>query len=69
MNGHGDVLLGAVCGDKETIKQIGEREHYLRGNLLGPFEAWLALQGLCTFPNGRKGLHRHFRSRLLLNAG
>ncbi|MEW5898536.1 MAG: aminotransferase class I/II-fold pyridoxal phosphate-dependent enzyme [Bacillota bacterium] len=50
LNGHGDVLLGAVCGDEETIKQIGEREHYLRGNLLGPFEAWLALRGLRTFP-------------------
>lgn len=49
LNGHGDVLLGAVCADEEILKQIAEREHYLRGNILGPFEAWLALRGLRTF--------------------
>ncbi len=49
LNGHGDVLYGAVCADEQIIKEIAEREHYLRGNMLGPIESWLALRGLRTF--------------------
>ncbi|MFZ5633108.1 MAG: trans-sulfuration enzyme family protein [Bacillota bacterium] len=50
LNGHGDVLVGAVCGDGDLISAIAEREHYLLGNILGPFEAWLVLRGLRSFP-------------------
>lgn len=49
LNGHGDVLYGAVCADEHLIQKIAEREHYLLGNILGPLESWLALRGLRTF--------------------
>lgn len=50
LNGHGDVLMGAVCGDEETIAGLLRREHALIGGIPGPFEAWLVLRGLRTFP-------------------
>ncbi|NHM28611.1 aminotransferase class I/II-fold pyridoxal phosphate-dependent enzyme [Desulfofundulus sp. TPOSR] len=49
LNGHGDVLYGAVCADEHLVQKIAEREHYLLGNILGPLESWLALRGLRTF--------------------
>lgn len=49
LNGHGDVLAGAVCGSEQAIKGLLSREHALFGGILGPFEAWLVLRGLRTF--------------------
>lgn len=48
LNGHGDVLGGAVAGTKEKLRTLrGEtRIHY--GQNLGAFEAWLTLRGLQT---------------------
>jgi len=51
LNGHGDVLAGALVTAK---KDAGwERMHYLRfenGGMLGAFEAWLLLRGMRTLP-------------------
>jgi len=49
INGHGDVLAGAICGSEQAIKELLSREHALFGGILGPFEAWLVLRGLRTF--------------------
>lgn len=50
LNGHGDVLAGAVIGSEALVREIAVREHYLLGNILGPFESWLVLRGLRSFP-------------------
>lgn len=50
LNGHGDVLGGALVGAKARLKPVrGEALVHLGANL-GPFEAWLVLRGLQTFP-------------------
>lgn len=50
LNGHGDVLGGALAGAKAKLKPVrGEALVHLGANL-GPFEAWLVLRGLQTFP-------------------
>lgn len=58
LNGHGDVLVGAVIGSRELVGKIAGREHYLKGNILGPFEAWLVLRGLRSFPVRMEHLNR-----------
>ena len=48
--GHGDVLGGIVISDEETS---GRRCGPIRGSLgpvLGPFDAYLAMRGIKTFP-------------------
>lgn len=50
INGHGDVVAGAICGTSEFInetKMFGIKD--LTGAVLGPFEAFLILRGLKTF--------------------
>ena len=49
LNGHSDVLAGVLitaCDDEDwdSIK----RDRYVRGAVIGPFEAWLLLRGLRT---------------------
>lgn len=49
LNGHGDVLAGALVTARED--EAWERMHYLRfenGGMLGAFEAWLLLRGMRT---------------------
>ncbi|MGE0252987.1 MAG: PLP-dependent aspartate aminotransferase family protein [Alphaproteobacteria bacterium] len=49
LNGHGDVLAGALVTAR--VDALWERIRYLRfenGGMLGPFEAWLLLRGLRT---------------------
>jgi len=50
LNGHSDVLAGAVVFGAET-KSLHERIlelRHLEGAILGPFEAWLLLRGMRT---------------------
>ena len=50
INGHGDVVAGAVCGTTEFINEVkmfGIKD--MTGSVLGPFEAFLILRGLKTF--------------------
>jgi len=49
VNGHSDLLAGAVLGDAETIARIrGTGLRYITGATLSPFAALLVLRGLKT---------------------
>lgn len=51
LNGHGDVLGGAVVGPADLIKKIkGLGITKLCGNPPSPFNSWLVLRGLKTLP-------------------
>lgn len=51
LNGHGDVIAGAVIGSQALIDQVRHRGlKTMTGAVLGPFEAYLVLRGLQTFP-------------------
>lgn len=49
LNGHGDVVAGAIVSDSKTVKLIAESGlRYLTGSVLGPFECFLISRGLKT---------------------
>jgi methionine-gamma-lyase len=49
INGHGDVLGGAVVGDEKTLKSIrGVGLRYMTGGVLSPMNCFLVLRGLKT---------------------
>lgn len=49
INGHGDMLGGAVLGDAETVARLrGHGLRYITGATLSPMAAFLALRGLKT---------------------
>jgi cystathionine beta-lyase/cystathionine gamma-synthase len=47
--GHGDVLGGIVVADKEHLETLQSLSRAL-GPVLGPFEAYLTMRGIKTFP-------------------
>ena len=47
INGHGDVMGGAVCGSTELGSQMRERT-ILDGAYLAPHDAWLVIRGMRT---------------------
>ena len=48
--GHSDVVLGSLTiSDSALFKRL-EESRRLNGSVPGPFEAWLALRGIRTFP-------------------
>jgi cystathionine gamma-synthase/methionine-gamma-lyase len=49
LSGHGDVLGGAVVTDKANLDALRTLSRSL-GPVLGPFEAYLAMRGIKTFP-------------------
>lgn len=49
LNGHSDVMIGAVCGSKEMIEQIFISEQMTLGSIIAPQDAWLVIRGLRTF--------------------
>ena len=49
LSGHGDALAGVIATSQENKNKLFEMNK-LVGAVLGPFEAWLALRGLKTFP-------------------
>ncbi len=48
LNGHSDVVMGAICGSAEHIRHIFHSETMTRGNILSPHDAFLTLKGLRT---------------------
>ncbi len=48
--GHSDVLLGSLSTIDPALYQRLEDSRKFNGSIPGPFEAWLALRGLRTFP-------------------
>ena len=50
LSGHSDVLMGSLStSDPALFKRLHESRSF-NGSIPGPFEAWLALRGLRTFP-------------------
>lgn len=50
LNGHSDVVAGALCSNFETIRHIFEGEFMTLGGIISPHDAWLMLRGLRTLP-------------------
>jgi cystathionine gamma-synthase len=48
--GHSDVVLGSLSTSNETLFKAVEDARKFNGSIPGPFEAWLALRGIRTFP-------------------
>ena len=49
LNGHSDVTAGVLAGSEELVDRVWKMG-VLTGATLGPFDAWLLLRGLRTFP-------------------
>src|SRR5579863_388354 len=49
LSGHGDVLAGVVVAEREKLDVLQTLSRAL-GPVLGPFEAYLAMRGIKTFP-------------------
>ncbi len=50
LNGHSDVVAGAVLGSQKLMAEMVRNEYLLLGGIIGPFEAWLLARGLRTLP-------------------
>lgn len=50
LGGHGDALGGAILGSAERLGAIRRKTALRAGGTLSPFNAWLILRGLATFP-------------------
>jgi cystathionine beta-lyase/cystathionine gamma-synthase len=48
LNGHSDVVAGAVCGTKQRIMKMMAEEYMTIGSIIAPAEAALILRGLRT---------------------
>jgi len=50
LSGHSDVLMGSLStNDQALLKRLHDARSF-NGSIPGPFESWLALRGLRTFP-------------------
>ena len=50
LSGHSDVLMGSLStNDPALLKRLHDARSF-NGSIPGPFESWLALRGLRTFP-------------------
>jgi cystathionine beta-lyase/cystathionine gamma-synthase len=50
LNGHSDVVAGALCGRHDVIYDIFRGPFMTLGALLAPNDAWLMIRGLRTLP-------------------
>lgn len=50
LNGHSDVVAGALCGSAELIKTVFRGPYMTLGAILAPHDAWLMIRGLRTLP-------------------
>lgn len=50
LGGHGDALGGAVLGYRADLAPLRKKTAIRLGGVLSPFNAWLILRGLATFP-------------------
>lgn len=48
--GHSDVILGSLSTNNPVLFKAIEDARKFNGSIPGPFEAWLALRGIRTFP-------------------
>lgn len=50
LNGHSDVVFGAICGTQSMIKKLFDMEYMTIGTILSPNDASLVIRGLRTLP-------------------
>jgi methionine-gamma-lyase len=50
LGGHGDALGGVVLGKKTDLAPLRKKTAIRMGGTLSPFNAWLIMRGLATFP-------------------
>jgi cystathionine beta-lyase/cystathionine gamma-synthase len=50
LNGHSDVVAGALCGAKALIREVFQGPYMTLGAMLSPHDAWLMIRGLRTLP-------------------
>ena len=48
LNGHSDVVAGALCGSERILREIFKGPFMTCGAILGPHDAWLMIRGLRT---------------------
>ena len=48
LNGHSDVVFGALCGNHEAIERVFAGEYMTLGGILSPHDASLVIRGLRT---------------------
>ena len=48
LNGHSDVVAGALCGSAELIRTVFRGPYMTLGAILAPHDAWLMIRGLRT---------------------
>ena len=50
LNGHSDVVAGALCGSAALVREVFHGPFMTLGALLAPHDAWLMIRGLRTLP-------------------
>jgi methionine-gamma-lyase len=50
LGGHGDALGGVILGSRENLVPLRKKTAIRLGGVLSPFNAWLILRGIATFP-------------------
>ncbi len=50
LGGHGDALGGAIIGSKNELAALRKTTAIRLGGVISPFNAWLIIRGLATFP-------------------
>jgi len=50
LNGHSDVVAGALCGSRAVLRDIFRGPYMTLGAILAPHDAWLMIRGLRTLP-------------------
>ena len=50
LNGHSDVVAGALCGSTAVIREVFRGPYMTLGAILAPHDAWLMIRGLRTLP-------------------
>ena len=50
LSGHSDVVLGSLSTSDDSLFKRLEEARRFNGSIPGPFEAWLAVRGIRTFP-------------------
>jgi cystathionine beta-lyase/cystathionine gamma-synthase len=50
LNGHSDVVAGALCGTAALIRDVFRGPYMTLGAILAPHDAWLMIRGLRTLP-------------------
>jgi cystathionine beta-lyase/cystathionine gamma-synthase len=50
LNGHSDVVAGALCSSESIIREVFKGPYMTNGAILSPHDAWLMIRGLRTLP-------------------